>query len=200
MSELNSRFFCTRCGLHVQLVVKSAPVFKIDADGDELRYMLGACVTCDSVGLVYDYSDNSNGERSDPMQVYPALARPMDFNLPPKVHESYTEAMRCLAVGAWIATAVMVRRTLEAVGREFDPDSKQLFKGLRSLRDKGVRFLGNIGAHPTDDVIEPQDARESVEFLAAIIETIYFLRPKFQAMRTRREKAPPPPTPILAQV
>ncbi len=135
--------------------------------------------------------------------------------LPPKVDESFREALRCEAAGAPLATAVMVRRTLEAIGREFAADAKPLtlFKALHAMKDKGLisdelaqwgdalRFIGNIGAHPTDEVVTGLDAREALDFLVAIVETIYVLRPKFQAMKARREKnktpaqADPPPAP-----
>jgi hypothetical protein len=51
-----------------------------------------------------------------------------------------------------------------------------------------LRFIGNIGAHPTDDVVTELDSKEALEFLEAIVETIYHLRPKFQAMRLRRAR------------
>ncbi|MGC3998040.1 MAG: DUF4145 domain-containing protein [Anaeromyxobacter sp.] len=120
--------------------------------------------------------------------------------MPPRVEESFREATRCEVAGAPLATAVMVRRTLEAIGKEFAPDAKPLFRALHVMKDKGLisdelaqwgdalRFIGNIGAHPTDDVVTSQDAREALDFLVAIVETIYVLRPKFQAMKVRREK------------
>jgi hypothetical protein len=96
----------------------------------------------------------------------------------------------------------MVRRTLEAIGKEFDPKARRLFDGLRAMKDRGaiseellqwgdqLRFLGNIGAHPTADVVTPEDGRDALEFLNAIAETIYHLRPKFQAMHKRRGERP----------
>jgi len=124
----------------------------------------------------------------------------VDAVLPPKVDESFREAMQCEVAGAPLATAVMVRRTLEAIGREFAPDAKPLFRALHAMKDKGLisdelaqwgdalRFIGNIGAHPTDEVVTALDAREALDFLIAIVETIYVLRPKFHAMKVRREK------------
>ena len=96
--------------------------------------------------------------------------------------------------------AVMVRRTLEAIAREFDPDAKTLFKGLHAMKVKGLiseelsqwgdalRFIGNLGAHPTDDEVTKDDAQDAMEFLKAIVETIYDLRPKFKEMVARRQK------------
>ncbi|WP_437894270.1 DUF4145 domain-containing protein [Sorangium sp. So ce124] len=167
-------------------------------DFDAYHYAFGKCVGCSCPGLVeLDCNDPSAHTRR---QVFPSTGS-LDCDLPAKVNESYQEAIRCQSAGAWIATAVMVRRTLEAIGREFDPKSKRLVDGLKSMREQGaisdellqwgeeLRFLGNIGAHPTDDIVTSQDAEDAVEFVSAIIETIYHLRPKFQAMRERRKKA-----------
>lgn len=55
-----------------------------------------------------------------------------------------------------------------------------------------LRFLGNVGAHPRDVHVTRLDAEEAIEFLEAIIETIFHLRPKFQAMRDRRAKTVAP--------
>jgi len=133
-------------------------------------------------------------------QIYPPVRRAVDYKLPSKVEQAYQEALKCESAEAWLATAVMVRRTLEAVGREFDPSVRSPAAGLLAMKEKGIiseeianwgdalRFLGNIGAHPSDEEISAQDAKDALEFMGAIIETIYHLRPKFQAMKERRAK------------
>ena len=52
-----------------------------------------------------------------------------------------------------------------------------------------LRFIGNMGAHPTDDVPTNEDAEDALDFLQAIVETLYVLRLKFQIMHDRRRKA-----------
>jgi hypothetical protein len=111
--------------------------------------------------------------------------------------------MKCMAAGAWLAAAVMVRRTLEAIAREFDPSAKNLFSGLHAMKAKGLiseelsqwgdalRFIGNLGAHPTDEEVSQADAQDAMEFLKAIVETIYDLCPKFKEMVARRQKDAP---------
>lgn len=63
---------------------------------------------------------------------------------------------------------------------------------VSALVQDELRFIGNLGAHPTDDVVSPLDAREALDFLVAIVETIYVFRPKFQAMKARRARAQQP--------
>ncbi len=166
-------------------------------------YWAGFCATCGWPGVLTAVATGrAEGDHSEPEQLYPEPPDRERKDLPPLVSESYREARVCAHTGAHIATAVMVRRTLEAVTRAFDPAAKTLHAGLRAMREQGVisdelftwgehlRFLGNIGAHPREgEAVSDQDAADAMQFLEAIVETIYVLRPKFAAMMARR--APP---------
>ncbi len=44
---------------------------------------------------------------------------------------------------------------------------------------------------PTDEPISRQDAEEALDFLQAILELLYYMRPKFQHMKARRASAKP---------
>lgn len=178
-------FFCPTCHAQTQLtLVKSYDLCHF-----------GVCAVCDSPALLAEPNDQTHKIQ----QLYPIPPGQINITLPGKVEKSYREVKKCAEAGVWLATAVMVRRTLEAIGKEFDPTAKTLFDGLRQMRDNGViseemwqwgdalRFIGNIGAHPTDDDVSAQDGKEAIEFLDAIIEIIYHLRPKFQAMLSRRK-------------
>lgn len=195
-------FWCPDCKAHVQLEEDGRNDVPDEEPGVRLNiiHIFGHCVRCGRSGILEGFQTGMNASDFEPRtQVYPPVVqRRVDCTLPPKVDESYLEALRCSSSEAWIATAVMVRRTLEAIGKDFDPKAKRLFDGLRTMKEQGViseelwrwgdelRFLGNIGAHPTDDVVSKQDAIEAIEFLNAIVETLYHLRPKFQAMQARR--------------
>jgi hypothetical protein len=95
----------------------------------------------------------------------------------------------------------MVGRTLEAVCKEFDPNTKSVFEGLKSLHVKGIistellewatelRVLRNLGAHATTPKIEVFDALGALDFLQAILEILYDLRPRFEQFKKRRKTA-----------
>lgn len=166
-----------------------------DPSVPDSRLIFGHCAGCEHHGVIRLWYDGFE-ELQD--QLAPRLGRP-DIKLPPLVQESYEEALRCGEAEAWLASAVMVRRTLEAVGRQFDPKARSPVEALKAMKTQGVisdelfewgealRFLGNISAHPTDkDRISEQDARDALDLARAIIETIYDLRPKFTAMKQRR--------------
>lgn len=207
-------FRCPRCKAFVQLKVDGRHFKPLENEEDPHTWLLfGHCVRCNQAGIVEEIETGPDQwDREIGAQIYPPATRSIDFALPPLVEESFQEAIKCESIGAPLATAVMVRRTLEAIARQFDPSAKNLFRGLHAMKEKGLiseelaqwgdqlRFIGNIGAHPTDeDKVTMQDAREAVEFLNAIVETIYHLRPKFQAMQARRQakkaKPKPPPNP-----
>ncbi len=206
--QIVATFWCTWCRATMQLIVDGHYVDNT-ADGPPAeRYLFGHCVRCMRPGLLLEVEGYgpSGVEWESGRQLYPA-PRTVDAELPPKVDESFKEALKCEAARAWLATGVMVRRTLEAIGREFAPGAESLFKALHAMKDEGLiseeltqwgdelRFIGNVGAHPTDVVVTEEDARDAVEFLSAIVQTIYVLRPKFQAIKARREKNAAAPRP-----
>lgn len=192
-------FLCPTCRARMQLLVLAKHNVPGDDGEQVIQHFFGHCAGCNGVGLCTRQRTGPDEWEYDEQQAYPIATKPIDFALPEEVERSWREALTCASAGAWLATAVMVRRTLEAIGREFDPNSKRgLFEGLKSMKERGaiseellqwgdqLRFLGNIGAHPTADAVTPEDGRDALEFLNAIAETIYHLRPKFQAMNKRR--------------
>jgi hypothetical protein len=50
-----------------------------------------------------------------------------------------------------------------------------------------LRFMGNVGAHPSETPVAEQDGTDALDFLNAIVETRYHLRPKFEELRARRD-------------
>jgi hypothetical protein len=100
-----------------------------------------------------------------------------------------------------MACVVLVGRTLEGVAKEFDASATSVFQGLRYMHGKGLisqelldwanelRVLRNLGAHATTKRIDSLDARDALDFLQAILEILYSLRPKFEELKQRRAKA-----------
>jgi len=181
-----------------QLVRKATYSAFDPEDAVSYFYVLGHCALCSDPGIARAVETGPD-ECDELVQLYPQRLGQGHLKLPKIVDQSYKEAIGAAASGLWLATAVMVRRTLEAIGKQFKPNARTLHEGLKAMHDQGIisdelrrwgdqlRFLGNIGAHATEDVISPQDGRDAVEFLEAIAETIYHLRPRFQAMLERRQ-------------
>lgn len=129
---------------------------------------------------------------------YPIDKRFIDFKLPDLVKVSYLEAVKCEKAGAYLATAVMVGRSLEAIVKE-NTQSNSIYEGLTKLKEDGLiseeihdwsnelRLIRNIGAHAEEKMVTKVDAEEALDFLQAILEILYHLRPKFLAFRKRRQ-------------
>jgi len=121
-------------------------------------------------------------------------------DIPEIVWLSLNEAHICFNAGAYIATVVMCRRTIEAILRDKGlPKNLGLAKALQKVaRDLTlhesmvqisdlIRLLGNIGAHASDKRIDEKDAKEAYELTQKLIDISTFSRLKFmrQGQNTR---------------
>ena len=181
-----NRIFKIRC---VQIMMNSDP---------HIEYTLASCTNCDQFILLT--RDEPDAHLIPPYtQQYPPHRRnPTLYNAPEEVVRSYIEAVRCEESYAWMAAVVMVRRALEAVCKTFDPQITKVYNGLRKLNEDGIisdelykwadvlRDIGNVGAHVDENEVTKQDAEDSLDFLEAILETLYYHRPKFELMEERR--------------
>lgn len=202
MDATISTFYCAGCRAGMQLIVESQREISVPGD-PPARRLYGHCVRCWAPAIVDEEMESEHGESVwvNQRQLFPATDPSIPsiaFKAPRQVEVSLREARLTAAAGAWLATGVMIRRTLEAMARDFKPDAKTLFDGLKAMRAQGVisdellewgdhlRFIGNLSAHPTEESVTREDASDAMEFLDAILEIIYDLRPKFQAMKLRR--------------
>jgi uncharacterized protein DUF4145 len=196
-NQRNPSFYCPACRMQVQLITRGEHHYETESANKD--YIFGHCAKCFRAGLVEYGREGATGDASAARQLWPSPVRLIEFDLPPRVMESYQEALRCESAGAWIATALMARRTLDAVVRDFAPEHERPFEGLKAMLAKGyiseelyrwgdeLRFLSEVSAQAAD-VVGHQDAKEALEFLHALIENLYFLREKFKRMQARRQR------------
>lgn len=187
---------CSFCDKHMQYTPLAVHVV-----GDEIlpeEFTFAACPEC-RIPVVFTRADLGDGfEADDYYRVYPPHERAIHFTLPPVVKESYEEAVRCETHRSWIACVTMVGRTLEAVTKEYAPTARTMYLGLQKMHTDGIisqeisdwadelRVIRNYGAHATNQKITREDASEALDFLQAILETLYYMRPKFKLMKARR--------------
>lgn len=191
-------YFCEHCETHRNF--NSLSVAEVRGGGFPEEFTFAVCEVC-HYPAVYsreDYDLGEGFEDDEYYRVYPPHERTVSFVLPAIVRESYDEAVRCESHKSWIACVTMVGRTLEAVTKEYAPEVRNMFGGLKKMYQDGaisqeihdwaneLRAIRNIGAHATPQKLSRQDATESLDFLQAILETIYYMRPKFIAMKARR--------------
>ena len=204
--ELGPVVYCAKCKAQTRTTILNIDV-EHDGDGDKAgRLLCCRCPSCESPFLLrqtHGGVEYMQGIEFDvwaqPHALYPTPSRAIPDDLPPLVATGYREAIRCEAAEVWLATAVMVGRTLEAVAIAQTGSNAMLAKGWKEMQNQGIisaelaswgdelRYLRNIAAHPTDKEVTGQDAREALDFLEAIIETIYVLRVRFEKMKARRK-------------
>ncbi len=190
-------YHCKECDEHRHFEAIEVLVVPDSIMSDE--FTLARCKECGYPSLFIRQDWSGDGFDDDEYyRVYPAHERALNFKVPPLVKDSYNEAMRCETHKLWTACVVMVGRTLEAVAKEHMPEVKNMAGGLAKMLSAGIiskelydwsselRVLRNFGAHVTAQKITAQDAKESMDFLRAILETIYHMRPKFKQMQERR--------------
>jgi hypothetical protein len=191
---------CPKCENDRRLKVHGDYVQKDAASEPANRYTFGACAVCGLPFVVEqtDYGQGFDGEESK--IVYPEDGSQVRFALPAIVGTSYDSARGCQAARQWIPAAVMAGRTLEAICHDQLGTKTMMAAGLKQLRDQGkineelwqwseeLRFLRNVGAHPSTEHITREDVEDAINLLQAILETLYHLRPMFAAMKARRAK------------
>jgi hypothetical protein len=192
--------YCTRCKEYKNFKVLKEHIIGPDEDNLPCEYTFAYCDHCNVPSLFIREDFGLGFEFDDYYRIYPANERNLGFDVPDIVKQSYDEAVKCENAKIWIAAVVMVGRALEAVCKDAFPESKTIHSGLQKMKDNGLiseellewsnelRSLRNLGAHATSEKISSEDAIEAIDFLQAILETLYHLRPKFKKMKERRLK------------
>jgi hypothetical protein len=166
-----------------------------------VRYTFGACPVC-WMPFVVEQTDYGQGfDDDESLRVYPQEDGVLKFDVPPVVRTSYDEAIGCQRAQRWVAAASMAGRTLEAVCRhELASPRIMIGAGLEQLRNQGkiseellqwseqLQFLRNDAAHASMEHITREDADDAIDLHQALLETLYHLRPKFEAMKARRAR------------
>lgn len=129
----------------------------------------------------------------------------IDFDpseIPDKLLATLEEAIACHAVGAFRASAMMVRRLLEEICDDANASGKNLHERLQSLKGNVVlpvelfdamqelKALGNDAAHieaKSYDNIGPGEAADSLELAKEILKARYQLQGLVKRLQARRK-------------
>jgi hypothetical protein len=191
-------YICTNCEKHTSFIPIQVHLLPNEAPPEE--YTFARCEECDKPAVFLREDVGVGFEGDEYYRMFPAHDRHIGYLLPKVVRTSYEEAVRCESAKSWIACATMAGRALEAVTKDYDPKQRTMFAGLQQMYKNGaisqeihdwaneLRVIRNYGAHASEENIDRQDATEALDFLQAILETLYYMRPKFQRMKARRSK------------
>lgn len=166
------------------------------------EYTLARCKICDFVSLFYredvELLTDKMDEPPEYYYLWPAEERRVRCELPKLVGESYTEAIEAEKAELSIAAGAMIGRTVEAVCKDFDSNSKGIFEGLLSMKEAGalsdemydwaneLRILRNEAAHAQAVKFSQGDVGAALDFLQALLEIIYLYRPAFERFKQAR--------------
>jgi len=186
---------CPSCDTYVHFeVLKTHVVPDRHLPGE---FTFAACAKCRNVAVFSRVDWGEGFSEDDYLRVFPAPARQLFIRLPPAVREAYDDSVKCEAARLWVPCVVMTGRALELVVNDQVGKVRRFAEGLRKMRDNNLisqemyewgdalRLARNMGAHEQAHGITKQDALEMLDFLQAILETIYHMRPMFLAMKAR---------------
>jgi hypothetical protein len=133
---------------------------------------------------------------------YPKCVTKVALDVPQDIREDFEEADKCFNSEAFKASVAMLRRALQKSCNELGANPKdRLVDQLENLykNDKipkplydlatEIRFFGNYGAHPQDDLLEKvtmENAKTVSEFLQHFFEYIYVTPAKVKRTREGR--------------
>ena len=132
-------------------------------------------------------------------QWWPLIASSLHNAVPKPITSAFLEATQALSANCPRASAVMARRTLEAIAADKGEANGTLAQRLKNLSDNGtlhstlsewskeVRLIGNKGAHydPLDDV-SVKDARQLNDFIHELVKYLYVLPAELNARRAQK--------------
>ena len=167
-----------------------------------LRYTFLKCPRCGRPFVVSQAGPPgcSPSLYEDARTLLPEPYKRVDPNLPSTVRKAFEEALTCLRSGAYSATVLMSRKTLEAMCHENIITGENLAQMLKTAMDANVidgrlfqwadelRLAGNRAAHDVVGSITRQDAMDIVDFTHAMLEYIFTYRDKFNAFMARKKK------------
>lgn len=202
---------CKWCEKQVNALVEGEYSHYFDEVGEPMGWTLLRCPKCNQPMLsVQDYyDDGEEWTAGDPRIVYPESYKKLDHNVPEAIRKSYDEAVTCFGVRAYTASAIMCRRTLEAVVEEKIPKKQPLATGIKALQKQGLidpqlvewaemlRVSGNKAAHEVGQNISKQDAGDTIDFTHALVEYLFTYKQKFEQFKERAKKPAKPDRAML---
>jgi hypothetical protein len=194
---------CDRCGQPVKAIVEGT--FNTDrySGAAELQeFLLLKCNTCHAPMLAArEVEWGLDGwSPGSPLLLYPQPNKSLSASVPETIRDAYDEAVSCYSGGSYTASALMVRRALQALVTEKLQKKTDISPGLQKLRDAGeldpefykwadeLRLVGNSAAHDVADKISKQIAKDQLDFAHALIEYLFTFKQKFVEFQERRKK------------
>lgn len=148
------------------------------------------CNSCQEVVLL-----KNHGEK-----IYPApFPKPTDNRIKELIRNDFKEAKLCYSVGAYKATVVLSRRSLQSICIDKGASkNKKLYQQIEELASNGVitedlkewatevRYVGNDGAHPGEEILK-EDAESILELTEQLTNVIYIMPQIATELKNKRK-------------
>jgi hypothetical protein len=167
------------------------------------KAVLLRCPVCNNPllgGSDYLQTGPETSEWDDLTRLWPQQESHIAWEIPAIARKSLIEARTCYKAKAYSASVVMSGRTLEGVCQHHSTKDKNLYGGLKELKETGIiderlyqwgeelRKHRNISAHASEDVITKEDAKDLLDFAQAICDYVFVLNAKFNRFMERKKK------------
>jgi hypothetical protein len=128
---------CPYCGVHVAFTLASttagAQVFAVWQQNNHTQWWIGICPSCNNAALVCDKHVEGR------LIVYPnPKPSRSDEHIPDAIRRDLDGAKLCFSVSAHRASAVIARRTIQAICLDKGATKGNLIEQLHDLASKGV--------------------------------------------------------------
>jgi hypothetical protein len=186
---------CGHCAKDVAASVRFSLSYSQDDNHPETLHHLAICPHCDNVILLQEI--NFGGSDRHIERLYPPEDLKLHRCIQHEVSVSFDEARSCYRAGAFVACALMCRKTIEALYKTLGIKAKNLQEGLKELSDKchiepgmlawghALRNLGNVAAHDIFQKISQEQAESILEFTFGLVEYTLRYRPRFERFAER---------------
>ncbi|MQY79119.1 MAG: DUF4145 domain-containing protein [Bacteroidetes bacterium] len=194
---------CPHCGhFGTFLQLDGHDIASMSLDGQHVLHYLGVrrCPNEKCKGHLFFISDvNHNILMTSPSETIPFDKE----NIPENVLTAFDEAVKCHSNNCFIASAIMIRKTLEEICYERGAKGKNLQLRLQDLGPKilipkelldgmdDLRLLGNDAAHieaRTYNEIGKEEIEVSLEFAKEILKAVYQYDTLLQKLKKLKEK------------
>ena len=150
--------------------------------------------------LQENYGGGMTFDDDTPYRIYPPQDRRLSNEVPESLREAHDEARKCFHAKGYTAAVAMCGRTLEGAFELQGVKERTLQRSLDKMKADGLidgrladwadqlRGVRNSAAHFNSDPITRQDAEDSIAFSEALLDYLYVLTARFNAMKARRAK------------
>ena len=197
-SQITFATTCPHCGNNGTF----QNIFGKDTFETNYKYWYGSrrCPNPKCNGHIFFISDNGGNL----IKTYPSLKIAFDSErIPDRIKNTFDEALTCHGNNCYIASAIMIRKTLEEICLDKSSTGPNLFKRIENLKSKIVlpeelingmhelRLLGNDAAHieaNTFEQIGKDELEISIEFTKEILKAVYQYENLLERLRSLKKE------------